>query len=310
MSTPTPDRLTVRVPASTSNLGPGFDLLGLALDLFVDLAVAFDGDDGPLAIELARAALDGARPDLERALRRGLALGGRPDLALDARFDSAVPHARGLGSSGAIAAAGVLLGAAAAERAGGRAAPLDAVVDAAVQLEGHPDNAVAALFGGCTLALRRPERWRVIEHPIHPSIAFAVAWPTATLATADARRVLPDAVPFDAAADQPRRLAALLEGLRRGDGDLLAHGLVDHLHEAPRRALVDGASAGLAAARAAGAFGATLSGSGSALVALAPHTAIDAVAAALGRPFTERGVLGGQRVCTAVVGPPRIEVGA
>ena len=303
--------MTLRVPGSTSNLGPGFDLLGLALDLFVELRVraghvppgtcAIEGDDPFFLTCFA--------PVLERALMRGLALGGAEPVGLEVRVTSEVPAARGLGSSGAVAAGGVLLGAALAPHAGGAPVERARIVAAAVELDGHPDNAVASLFGGCTLALRTgaatdPTPWRVVEHPLHPDLAFALAWPTEPLPTPRARRVLPEQVPFADAVDQPRRLAALLEGLRTADPELLAHGLVDHLHETVRLPLIPGAEPALEAARAAGAHGATLSGSGSALVAVAPVADAARAADAMARVLGEHGEVGGRRVARPVLGTP------
>jgi len=312
-------RLAVRVPGSTSNLGPGFDLLGLALDLFVDLEVrVVEGPAGAVALAcddpFFTTCFEGA---LGAALRRGLELTGVVPPALEVRAVSEIPPARGLGSSGAVAAGGVLLGAELGRRLGGRAPARAAVLEAAVALDGHPDNAVASLVGGCTLALRTraepvagepaSERWRVLEQPLAPDLLLALAWPTEPLATPTARAVLGDPVPFADAVDQPRRLAALLAGLASGDAELLRHGLVDHLHEARRLPLIAGAEAALAAARDAGALGATLSGSGSALVAICRDAAVAAAAAdAMGAALAARGPLGGVRVARAVHGAPTV----
>ncbi|QDU84461.1 Homoserine kinase [Planctomycetes bacterium Pla163] len=298
--------LSVRVPASTSNLGPGFDLLGLCLDLFATVTAEVR-DDG-----LGRVETDGSAGWLENVLiesaRAGLELGAAPDLSMRLGLSNEIPVARGLGSSGAAVAAGLLLGATAAGTRSQAELERSALVDAAVELEGHPDNAVAALFGGCRLSLRTATGWRVVHQTVHPSIGFALAWPEAPLATARARAVLPEQVPFAAAADNPRRLAALLAGLCTGDVQLLTHGLVDHLHEPWRLPLIAGAAEALAAARAAGAFGATLSGSGSTLVAVGPVDRAPHLARVLGDELARHGALGGARAAALVEDAPRVEV--
>jgi homoserine kinase len=298
--------LRVRVPASTSNLGPGFDLLGLCLDLFAT-ARAEVLDDGRGRVET-----DGSAGWLEevllRSTRAALELGAASDLSIRLGLENEIPVARGLGSSGAAVAAGLLLGAAAAGARSQVELERGALVDAAVEIEGHPDNAVAALFGGCRLSLRTATGWRVVHQPVHASIGFAIAWPEAPLSTARARAVLPAQIPFASAADNPRRLAALLEGLRTGDAQLLTHGLVDHLHEPWRLPLIAGSSEALHAARAAGAFGATLSGSGSTLIALCPVDEAPRLARVLGDELARHGALGGARAAALVEDVPQVEV--
>lgn len=303
MHAPLAPPFEVRVPASTSNLGPGFDFLGLALDLTLFARVV--GRTGGREHEVVR--------------REGTASGwprGGEDLVLRAfdaareRFGvprepfafevgSAIPVARGLGSSGAAVAAGMLLAAALARREVGEG-DLCAL---GLEIEGHPDNVCAALVGGCTLSVPLAGgRVRVVRQPLHPSLAYAVAWPAVGLPTAEARRVLPREVPFADAVENPRRLALLLEGLRTGDLELLAEGGQDRLHVRHRLPRIAGGAEALEAARAAGAALATISGSGSALIAIGPRASIADVASALARPLAgaER------RVVEPVFGAPRV----
>jgi homoserine kinase len=275
--------LTVRVACSTSNLGPGFDTLGLCLSIFleVDLLGRAPGD-AHVWEERAGEARDW--PVENERVTRAFALGARiagaretPPMTWRAR--SEIPVCRGLGSSGAATAAGLLLGVA---WAGGAPRTHErALVAAGAELEGHPDNSTASLLGGCTLATPDGAEWRVARQPVHPSLGFAVAWPRATVATADARGVLPGEVSFNDAVENPRRLAALLEGLRGGDPDWLRVGAEDRLHVRYRLPLIAGAARALDAAREAGAALATISGSGSALVAIGPPARMRAVADAL-----------------------------
>ena len=265
-----PSALRVRVPASTSNLGPGFDTLGLALDLMLEVearpALAHRCE------ELAGSARSWPAPEhnlLFRAFDAARAALGLEPLAIALRAHSEIPLARGLGSSGAAIAAGLLLGAGWEEpRRVHRARAV--LLRLGAELEGHPDNSTASLLGGCTLAIPASDGLTVIEVEVAPTIGFGVAWPATPLETERARAVLPREVPFADAVENPRRLAALLAGLSRGDGDLVRLGIEDRLHVRHRLPLIPGGAAALRAALEAGAWGATVSGSGSALIALAP----------------------------------------
>jgi len=274
----------VEVPASTSNLGPGFDLLGLALDLRLRVEVLAE-DGGTVEREgTARSWPEAAERDLLRiALARASALLGGDDRPLRLRVRSEIPLARGLGSSGAAVAAGLLLGAALAPEPTTR----ERLLALGIELEGHPDNVAASLFGGCTLCHPDPDGAGplVVRQPLSPAIGIAVAWPEQELPTERARAVLPARVPFADAVENPRRLALLLEGLRRGDPRLLAAGGEDRLHVPWRLPLIPGAEEALRRARAAGAWTATISGSGSALVALGPRARTAAIARALAEPL-------------------------
>jgi homoserine kinase len=136
---------------------------------------------------------------------------------------------------------------------------------------------------------RAGEPPRTVDVELHPSLAFAVAWPGARLGTTFARNLLPLEVPFADAVENPRRLGLLLEGLRRGDPELLQLGSVDHLHVPYRLAHVPGGEAGMGAAREAGAFLATLSGSGTALFAIADAEHVAGVAEAMAAAFRDAG---------------------
>jgi homoserine kinase len=228
--------------------------------------------------------------------------------AMDFTCASTIPVARGLGSSGAAIAAGMLLARALA-RQSGQANDVDdhTLAHWACELEGHPDNTTASLFGGCTLALPGEGHLHVIHAPVHPSIAFAVAWPRTQVTTAEARAVLPTSVPFADAVENPRRLAFLLEGLRTGDGELLQVGLADRLHVEHRLPLTPGGVEAIEAAVAAGAHGATLSGSGSALVALCPSEIVVVVAEAMETVLqTHSGQPAAGHVLSLVTDAPRV----
>ncbi len=304
----------VRVPASTSNLGPGFDLLGLALSMYVDVSLSpIDGGahelrrSGSIRDELGK----GEHADGDLVVRAFERAARDADVRGNFRFDvsSSVPVARGFGSSGAAVAAGLLLANAVARAP----LPLDALLAIGVELEGHPDNITASLFGGCTLCHPSPEQsdaralpvW--IHNDVHASIGFALAWSASPLSTDDARRALPRTVAFEDAVENPRRLALLLEGLRTGDARLLSLGGEERLHVRHRLALIDGAPDALDAARTAGAWLATISGAGSGLVALGPLDGIDRIADAMRAAFVRSTGRGHALVARPVFGTPRVE---
>lgn len=293
---------SVRVPGSTSNLGPGFDFAGLALSLFLEARVA-----GPAAgadhelVELCGTAATWPRTR-DNVFLRAFDL-ARDKLGMEHRplrfaIDSQIPLSRGLGSSGAAIAAGLLLARAFAATA---TADDEELCTWAFALEGHPDNTSASLLGGCTLSIPRADgSLRVVRQALHPALGFAVAWPAAMLSTRDARAALPRQVPFSDAVENPCRLAALLEGLRSGDAELLRLGEQDRLHVRHRLALIANGQAALDAAHASGAWLATVSGSGSALFAIGPHTRMESIAAAMQRELG-RGTQ--DAACSRVVQP-------
>jgi homoserine kinase len=267
------------VAASTSNIGPGFDFIGLALSLFLEVeARPCPGPEHTL--ELAGAAVDwpaAADNLLIVAFERAWKAAGGGEQRFAFRAWSEIPLSRGFGSSGAAVVAGSLLAGALAPRKLER----DELLRLAVEIEGHPDNVSPALLGGCVLALaRQGAAPRIVRQALHPSLAFAVAWPSVGLETRFARSILPVQVAFTEAVDNPRRLALLLEGLRTGERDLLELGGVDHLHVPYRLPHIPGGERALDAARAAGAHLATISGSGSGLFFVAPRKHIERVARA------------------------------
>jgi homoserine kinase len=286
--------VTVRVPGSTSNLGSGFDFVGMAIDRGLRLTARLvdDGRSPPVAIERrgTLAGLDVAPHEdlMYRGFTAACAAAGRPvpgRLAFSA--DSDVPVSRGLGSS----AAAVVAGAAAAVALLGLGLGPDALFQIGAEVEGHPDNVAPAVFGGARLVLHRPAGG-LLAPPldVHPGLAFAFAVPAFTVETKRARAVLPESVPHATAVQAAARGAALIRGLAMGEAELLAVGLDDLLHVPHRRALVRGYDAVTAAARAAGAYGATLSGSGPTIVAVASRERAAAVAHAMTAAWRDEGL--------------------
>ena len=227
-------RLRARVPATSANLGPGFDAFGLALELVNEIEV--DPDAAP-GVAWAGEGADELPTDgtdaVSMAMRRTAEAAGRrlPPVALRGR--NRIPLERGLGSSAAAVVAGVVL----ADRLLGLGLDPDARLGLAVELEGHPDNAAAALRGGLVIAFRADGGWRAERVEPAPDLRPVLLVPRARLATATARAALPRDVPLaDAAFNAGRAALALLALTSRPD--LLGEALRDRLHQPVRLPLV------------------------------------------------------------------------
>lgn len=262
-------RFTVRTPASSANLGPGFDALGLALDLWNEATVDASGEPGSVILAGAESSLLDGRENLTlTAMRRLADESGRtlPPFALTVR--TAIPVARGLGSSAAALVAGLL----AADRLLGTALPVAELFSLAWQMEGHGDNVGAALYGGAVLAVpEMPDPIQLLTHG-RLELCAILFIPQATGLTRAARAALPPTVPHADAAFNVAAASGLVLGLHTGNLPLIAAGMRDRLHEPYRARLFPHLETMTATARAAGALGACLSGAGpSVLILVEPH---------------------------------------
>ena len=285
--------LRVRVPATSANLGPGFDVFGVALPLLAEFdvrparawAVTVEGngasdvplDEDNLFVVAARAAAKTLGNNLspQHVTQR-----------------SAIPGGRGLGASAAAIVGGVVAANALAGEPLGRRAMLRIASD----VEGHADNVAAALYGGFTIALPSA------DGPIATRFAFPSAWrvclfvPTATLLTERSRAVLPNEVSRSDAVFNLAHASALLAAILKSDGALLSLAMHDRLHESARMQLVPALEEIVSAARGAGAFGAALSGAGPSVIAFAPTRLAPRVTAAMEEAATVAGTPGRGRV--------------
>lgn len=272
------DRVRVRVPATSANLGPGFDALGVALALHDDVEVRALGSPEVVVDVVGEGA--GQVPTGEdhlvvRALRHALDHAGAPQTGLHLTCRNRVPHGRGLGSSAAAVVAGIL--AARALVAEPESLDDDVALALATELEGHPDNAAPALLGGATVAWSEPARdgapgpVRATGLAVHPSVAPVAVVPPGHLSTARARGVLPAQVPHADAAFQAGRAALLVEALGRRP-DLLLAATEDRLHQGYRRPVMPESLALVDALRARG-VPAVVSGAGPTVLALARSAA-------------------------------------
>jgi len=259
----------VRVPASTANLGAGFDALGMALGLYNEIEVerGGDGDDMRLAIEgegAERLQALGAQNLAARAVSGTLAHLGMPPAGISVRMINRIPLSRGLGSSSAAVVGGVAGAAALA----GVSLSAEELLDLALPLEGHPDNIAPALLGGLTVATLVEGKVRCVKLPVPDSLQAVAVIPDFRLSTAKARQALPPMVPRGDAVFNVGRVALFLAGLQAGRLDLLREGVKDRLHQPYRAAFVPGMWEVLAAGEHAGALACFLSGAGPTLLAL------------------------------------------
>ncbi len=282
------DRQTVhvRVPASTSNCGPGFDTLGIALSLYNHLALTpgLDGevryagdlpDFHPSALQMVRAAADAF-----------FNLTGKSPFGFAFDITGEVPRARGLGSSVTLRA-GVLAG---LNEVTGRALDRKDLVSLVSELEGHPDNAAAAILGGFCVARTCPDTGRFLDalrFDVRPSLAFAVVSPEKEVLTATSRTSLPASLPFFDVVKSLNSLAYIVSVFALGDYERLRHGVTDFLHQPTRVAGIRGAREAIAAGLDAGAYSGWLSGSGSSVLCVGPVECAESVGAAMSRAFAE-----------------------
>jgi homoserine kinase len=259
----TPPVVRVRVPASTANLGPGFDALGLALALYDEVEVTPVASG--LRVEVRGEGAGRVPTDEEhlvvRALRAACArFGYRPD-GLVLRCHNSIPHSRGLGSSAAAAVAGVLAGYALAGR------KLDgATLDLAAGFDGHADNAGASLLGGLVVSWRDARSFQAVRLDPHPDLAPLLLVPQETSATKVTRGLLPAEVPHADAAFTAGRAALLVHALT-ADPQLLLVATEDRLHQPYRRTAYPATGRLVEALRAAG-VPAAVSGAGPTVLAL------------------------------------------
>jgi homoserine kinase len=278
------DRTTAYAPGSTSNLGPGFDCLGVAITGLGDQVTA--ERSGPPGVRVRRVSdvripLDAARNTAALAASGVLRRSGANGVGLELEVVKGLPLAGGLGGSAASAVAGAV----AANGLLGRPLADEAVLDCALEAEAvvagrHLDNVAPSLFGGAVLVLQvRPLRY--LRLAVHPSLRLVFATPSYGVETSKARGVLPSDVERRDAVAQAAALAGLVVGLERGDGELIRSCMVDRIAEPCRIPLYPGYAGAREAALEAGAFGVAVSGAGPTLLAVTAEGTEAAVGAAV-----------------------------
>jgi homoserine kinase len=303
-----PAQVRVFAPGSVGNVGPGFDVLGLAVDTVGDIVTAERTDGGPPPGVVIAAA---GHPDLSTdptkhtsgiaalaVLRRSAARFG---VAL--RVEKHLPLSSGQGGSAASAVAGALATNLLLDHPLDTESVLSAALEAEATVSGrHADNVVAILFGGLML-IRSLDPLDLVRLPVPPALRIVLATPAAIMLTRQGRAVLPALIPREDAVHQAAQVGALVAAAYSGDLGLLGRAIDDRIAEPARSPLLVGFAEAKRAALAAGALGCSISGSGPTSFALVPDVPTgERVARAMREAYQSRGV-----GCTTRVAAPDLE---
>ena len=294
------DRVTAYAPGTTSNLGPGFDCLGIAITGMGDRVTAARAPSPGVRVLSVSDPKIPADPDRNTAALAASEVLSRAEatqlgLALD--IEKGLPLAGGLGGSAASAVAGAVVAAAFLETPLEHAVLLECALAAETAVAGrHADNVAPSLFGGAVL-IQTLDPFEHVPLTVHESVRLVFVMPGYEVATLKARALLPVAIARPEAVAQAAALAGLVVGLESGNGELIGRSMVDRIAEPGRIPLYPGYAEAREAALGAGAWGVAVSGAGPTLVALAPEENVAAVGKAAAHAYEG---LGGS--------PPRVHV--
>lgn len=259
--TPAPQRITVRVPATSANVGVGFDVLGLALDLTATFMFSPSSQ-----LQISGCAPKWQGPDnlvwtsYQAACRQ---LDAEPT-PLCIGIYSPIPSSGGLGSSSTCVVAGI----AAAQVLHGSGYDKEAALDLATRLEGHPDNVAPAIRGGLVSSFVEGDQTCALRWNVAPNLRFVCMAPPYQVLTSEARKVLPQSVPLQTATWQMGRCVAMVQALMKGDAQLAGRCCEDRLHEPYRSKLIPDYQRLRQTSLDAGASAFVISGSGSTMLAI------------------------------------------
>lgn len=279
--------IRVQVPATTANLGPGFDCLGMALELhnIVEVLPFAHGVaievSGEGAAEIARDERNVVFQAAQRVFRQvGFTSGG-----IKIRLINQIPLARGLGSSTAAIVGGII----AANIFSGGLLTIKEMLPLAVSMEGHPDNVAPAFLGGIVVSVQSDGEVKYLKITPPAGLKVVAAVPDFALPTKVSREILPQQISFQDAAFNVGRVALLVAALHQGDLSLLSTAMEDRMHQVFRSALIPGMKKVVAAAKLDGARGVTLSGAGPTIIAFADSN-LELIARVMGDTFRESNV--------------------
>lgn len=263
----------IKVPATSANLGPGFDCLGIAWNLFSCFSVMPAEHD---ILEGTDPRFDGPDNLFLRAFHQGCSLLSS-SLCVHAVFDCRIPVSRGLGSSAALIAAGF----AAASALHGSAFSKDEIFRLTAAMEKHPDNAAPAVYGGFTASLLEDGKYYALPIGLAEKWHFHIYIPPFEVSTEEARKILPSSYPRADAASVPSHAVMMAEALRAGDEAVLSAAARDRLHEPYRSRLIRGydTAAGIVRSDTGGVF--LISGSGSTCLSVSARPLSAAAAASI-----------------------------
>ena len=284
--------VTITVPATTANIGPGFDCIGAALSLYNQFQFTeLEGVDTDLKITVAGTEAHRVSCDRTNLLYQAFThlyhhLGKIPP-KIEIEIKLGVPLARGLGSS-ATAIIGGLMG---ANQLLDQPLSTTELMELAINLEGHPDNVVPALLGNCQLSVGKPGNWQICEIPWHSDIIPIVAIPNFELSTEEARKALPQTLPREDAIFNIARMGLLIRALETGNGTWLTQAMRDKLHQPYRQGLIEGYEFVQESAFKAGAHGMVISGAGPTLLALTSPEKIQGVENAMKNAWSQLNII-------------------
>jgi homoserine kinase len=282
--------LTVRAPATSANLGPGYDCLSLALDV-ANVVQAWPSDDG-VVVEVTGEGAEHLPGDRANEVYRSVSAvyhqHGEEPPPLRLRCENVIPPSRGLGSSSAARACGLLLG----NRLLGDPFTTEELFEIGATLEGHPDNIAACLFGGVQVCVTGPRGLEHVRVPVSFPLATTVYVPDFPMDTHTARGLLPAHVTIQAAVFNISRASLLVAALATGRTDLMRTATEDAIHQPPRSTVFPALPRLIGAAVEAGAHGAFLSGAGSSVLALVDPEQAASVGAAMTEAAGSIGVPG------------------
>ncbi|MDR1740953.1 MAG: homoserine kinase [Synergistaceae bacterium] len=283
--------LSIRVPATSANLGAGFDTLGMALSLYNIFNVRRLLPEGEFSCDVigegAGELEDPKENMLVQSYLKACEAWGAAPVGLALECHNVIPLCRGLGSSSTAVVAGVLLADAVAGRRSGRSELLRLMT----KIEGHPDNVAPCFLGGMAVSCWDGEeiRWVTLP-PLPDDVRVVAAVPDVQVKTSDARKALPSDVPFGDAVFNLGRAALLCAAWATGHWEHLAWGMADRIHQPYRSRLFPGGDTIMDRVRDVGCLGVAISGSGPTVVALARGSAVGRVATEMCRTFSENGV--------------------
>jgi len=277
----------VQVPATTANMGPGFDCLGMALQLYNTVEMSFA--QAGLFIEIQGEGGSEIPRDEKNmvylAAQRVFKLSGQESAGLKIKLTNSIPVSRGLGSSTAAIIGGMI----AANILSGNKLSQKDIINNAYAMEGHPDNIAAAVLGGIVVAVPTDGEVKCQKIPPPKNLRAVVSIPDFTLSTRTSREALPQQVPLSDASYNLGRVALLIASLYTGDINQFGTAMEDRIHQPYRTSLVPGMKKVFAAAKLAGAKGITLSGAGPSIVAYSDHN-MDLIARVMRDTFRQNGI--------------------
>ncbi len=283
------NRITFKVPATTANIGPGFDCLGAALTLYNEFTFTLK-DQGKTSFQVIGAESEKVSLTEDNLLYQSFVklyehLEQTPP-TVEIQIKVGVPLARGLGSS-ATAIIGGLLG---ANHFVTQPLSDEELLNLAIAIEGHPDNVVPAFLGNCILSVKEGNSWEFVPITCHPELAFILGIPDFELSTEEARKVLPKQLTYASAIYNISHLGLLIKALETGKEKWLKMALNDELHQPYRQNLIKGYDEVKKAALQAGAYNMVISGAGPTLLSITSYNSANQVVSAMEKAWQSMGV--------------------